>query len=187
MMLEDEMCVLKSMVFSIDDENAVFVSYQYHSEPKDTGIGNDLSKSRRRWYALVAKKSQLKSIAASLWDAGDARAKMPLDTSKWFVCFGNNKPATSLYLGEHMYLKLKKMFSWEDGMKMLDGWQSKTSHRKATFNSNAKWADSGYKAPDGEEVSLRDKAALLKHAGQPLVLDVHLKARGIPLEVSLLP
>lgn len=56
MMLKDEMCVLKTMIVSIDDENALLVSMQYHSEC-DGHIDSSLSESCRRWYAVAAKKS----------------------------------------------------------------------------------------------------------------------------------
>lgn len=43
------------------------------------------------------------------------------------------------------------------------------------MNPRAAWEDSGYIAPDGEEVCLRDRDSLLKHLMQPLVKDVEMK------------
>ena len=172
MMLKDEMCVLKTMIVSIDDENALLVSMQYHSEC-DGHIDSSLSESCRRWFAVAAKKSQFKAWSKELWEAGDERAKMPLDKSKWFVCFGSQNAASCL--SDHLDVKLKKMLSWEDGMKKLSGWEKKTSRHPARMNPRAAWEDSGYIAPDGEEVCLRDRDSLLKHLMQPLVKDVEMK------------
>ena len=92
---------------------------------------------------------------------------MPLDRSKWFVCFGSQTAAS--FFADHLDIKLKKTMTWEAGMKKLDGWQTETSKRRARINPAAKWEDSGYLAPDGEEVCLRDRDALMKHFNEPLV------------------
>lgn len=105
---------------------------------------------------------------------------MPFDSSSWFMCFGPE--TSSSFLADHLDIKLKKMVPWEEGMKILDGWQRKTPKRPERVNPAAKWQDTGYLAPDGTEVSLRDKEALLKHAEQPLVCMKVSKAKQRCLE-----
>lgn len=100
---------------------------------------------------------------------------MPLDKSKWFVCFGSQNAASCL--ADHLDVKLKKTMTWEAGMKKLDGWQTETPKRRACINPAAKWEDSGYLAPDGEEVCLRDRDALIKHFNEPLVKTVLSKTK----------
>ena len=50
-MAEDEMCLLKTVVIQIDDENALLVSLQYHSDAVNQS-GYDRANSVKRWYAV---------------------------------------------------------------------------------------------------------------------------------------
>ena len=166
-MLKDEVSVLKSVMVQLDSETAVLVSLQYHVEPGENGK-TDRSKSKYRWLARVFKLADLKSKIE--WCYRDEnrlnRFKWPDDPDPWYICAGGD--SENRRIGDWLATKLKKIQTWENGLKTLDGWETKTKKRQAGYNASAKYDTDDYLDPAGNKVSLKDKDELLKHVGQNL-------------------
>lgn len=167
-MLKDEIAILKSVMISIDDETAVLATLQYHTEENPATGKLDRSKSQYRWLARVFKLEDLK--AKIKWCMQDenalAKFKWPDDKSAWWICAAND--SNNKTIGKWLATKLKKIKKWDEGIDILNGWQSKTASREGRYNAAAKYEISGYTTDAGEVVSLDDKAALLKNIGKNL-------------------
>lgn len=166
-MLKDEITVVKSLLIKLDLDHSMLVTYQYHTEPNDMGKV-DRSKSKYRWMARVFKTDDL--IKKINWMRLDenrlSKFKWPNDPWPWYVSSGYPE---HWKIADWLATKLKKIKSWEDGQKFLQGWETKTKHRAEGFNKNAKYEIEGYLDEKGQTVSLVDKAALLKRVGQNLI------------------
>ena len=166
-MLKDEISVLKSVMISLDPDTAVLVTYQYHTETNEFSKV-DRSKSRYRYIARVFKVEDLvKKIKEMREDANRlVKARWPDDPWPWYICA---KYPENGYVADWLAVKLKKIKSWEDGQKILSGFQTGTKKRIAGFNEKAKYEIEGYLDKDGNQVSLADKASLLARVGQNLI------------------
>ena len=166
-MLKDEVTVVKSVMLKLDDSTAMLVTYQYHTE-KNEYNKVDRSKSKYRWFARVFKIEDL--VKKINWMREDAnrlsKFKWPDDTWPWYVSAGYPE---HWKIADWLMTKYKKMKSWEDGQKVLAGWETGTKHRKEGFNENAKYEVDDYTDSAGNKVSLTDKAAMLAHVGQNLM------------------
>lgn len=176
-MLKDEITVVKSMMVNLDADIAMLVTYQYHVEidPSDPeGKKKDRSKSKYRYFARVFKIEDLHKKIFELKDDKNRLNKFrwPDDKWPWYVCAGYSD---NWKVADWLTIKLKKMKSWEEGQKILAGWQSGTKTRIAGFNDNAKYEIDGYQDDAGNLVSLADRDALLKLVGKNLMKDISKK------------
>lgn len=166
-MLKDEITVVKSVMIKLDDTSAVLVTYQYHTEQNEFSKV-DRSKSKYRWMARVFKVDDL--IKKISWMREDAnrlsKFKWPDDPWPWYVCSGYPE---HWKIADWLSTKLKKIKTWEDGQKILAGWENKTKTRPEGYNKNAKYEVDGYLDNDGKPVSLTDKQALLASIGKNLI------------------
>ena len=176
-MLKDEITVVKSVMINLDTDIAMLVTYQYHVEldPTDpAGKKKDRSKSKYRYLARVFKTDDLVKKINELRDDKNRLNKFrwPDDKWSWYVCAGDSD---NWKVADWLSVKFKKAKSWDDGQKILAGWQTGTKHRIAGFNENAKYEIDGYQDDAGNIVSLSDRAALLKLVGKNLMKDVSKK------------
>ena len=175
-MLKDEMSVVKAASMALDDNTILIVTEQYHTETGDLGKV-DRSKSFYKWVACIKKIDDLKKKIA--WYLDDSRR---LERGSWidnklgyYFCVGLG--AENYRIGEWFTTKLKKMKSWEDGQKILNGWETKTEKRAEGYNPGAKYVIDGYVCDNGETISLTDKEALLKHVGETIVAPHIMKSK----------
>lgn len=166
-MLKDEITVVKSVMINLDEDTAMLVTYQYHTETNEYSKV-DRSKSRYRYMArvfkiedLVTKIKQMREDANRL-----SKFKWPNDPWPWYICAGYPE---NWKVADWLACKLKKIKSWEDGLKVLDGYKTGTKTRVAGFNDKAKYDIEGYVDENGNTVSLIDRDALLKLVGQNLI------------------
>lgn len=167
-MLADEMTMLKGVMVKIDDDHAVLVTLQHHSEPGENGKKFASEKSQKRWLARVDTIDSFKQMVKDLSDPSRSlkRCAWPDDPLPYHICFGND--SSNLKLADFIDIKLKKLKTWDEGLEIFKGWQTKTKHREAKYNPNATYDTDEYVDKAGAKVSLVDKQALLKHSGQNL-------------------
>ena len=167
-MLVDEISMLKAVMVKLDESTAVLVTLQHHSEAGENGHKFNREKSMKRWIARVDTIDNFKKLIKDL--AEDAvrldKCVWPGDKLGKHICMGNN--STNARFSEFLETKLKKIKTWDEGLKVFDGWQTKTPKRQAGYNLNAKYDTEDYLDESGAKVSLRDKDALLKRAGTNL-------------------
>lgn len=166
-MLKDETTILKGMMMQLNEEAAVLVTLQYHTERNEFSKV-DRSKSKYRWFARIFKLEDLKKKIAWLLDDANRlnKFKWPNDPWPWYV---SATYPENYKIASFLATKLKKMKSWEDGQKQLDGWQTGTKKRIADYNPTAKYATEGYQDESGNLVSLKDKDKLISLVGQNLI------------------
>ena len=177
-MLKDEIAVVKSVMMSLDTDTTLLVTYQYHVEldPTDpAGKKKDRSKSKYRYLARVFKTEDLHKKIIELRDDKNRLNKFrwPDDKWPWYICAKYSDNST---VSDWLMTKFRKIKSWEDGQKILAGWQNGTKTRIAGFNENAKYEIDGYQDDAGNLVSLADRDALLKLVGKNLMKAVSRKA-----------
>lgn len=170
-MLKDEITVVKSVMMNLDTDTAMLVTYQYHVEadPSDpAGKKKDRSKSKYRYLARVFKTDDLVKKINELHDEKNRlnKFKWPDDTWPWYICAGYSD---NWKVADWLATKLKNIKTWEEGQKILSGWQSGTKTRLAGINEKAKYEVDGYLDNDGNQVSLTDLDTLKKLVGKNLM------------------
>lgn len=175
-MLKDEMAVVKATSMALTDDVVMIVTEQYHTETGDTGKV-DRSKSFYKWVACIKNKADLKKkIDWYLDDANRLERGTWIDNKfKYFFCVGNS--SENFRIGEWFATKLKKMKTWENGQKAINGWETKTAQREEGYNPGAKYVTDGYVCDNGETISITDKEALLKHVGETIVAPHIMKSK----------
>ena len=171
-MLKDESTILKSVMLKLDNDIAMVVTYQYHTERNESNdVGKskiDRTKSKYRWMARVFKLSDL--VKKINWLREDAnrmsKFKWPNDPWPYYISAGYPE---NWKIADWLSTKLKKIKTWEDGQKHLAGWQSGTKTRIAGYNETAKYQINGYLDEAGNTVSLTDRDTLLKLVGKNLI------------------
>lgn len=165
-MLPDEISLLKSVMVEVEPGTALLVTMQYHTEPNSLGK-TDRSKSKYRWMARVFKIEDLKKKIDWLYEDANRlnRFKWPNDPWPYFICANDSENGR---IADWLSVKLKKLRSWEDGQKILKGWETQTAKRAAGYNLAAKYETEDYLDESGNKVSLTDKDALLARVGQNL-------------------
>lgn len=166
-MLKDEITVVKSVMLSLDQDTAMLVTYQYHTETNEYNKV-DRSKSKYRYMARVFKVDDLVTKIKQMREDANrmSKFKWPDDPWPWYICAGYPE---NWKVADWLACKLKKIKTWEDGQKVLAGYKSGTKTRIAGFNDKAKYDLEGYLDNKGNTVSLTDKDALLKLIGQNLI------------------
>lgn len=166
-MLKDEITILKSLMVSLDNDTAMLVTFQYHTETNEYSKV-DRSKSKYRYMVRVFKIEDLvKKIAWMREDANRLnKFKWPDDPWPWYICAGYPE---NWRVADWLACKLKKIKKWKDGQQLLAGFKPATAKQTAHFNDKAKYELNGYLDKDGNEVSITDRNALLKHVGQNLI------------------
>ena len=166
-MLNDEITILKSVAISLDQDTAVLVTFQYHTETNESSKV-DRSKSRYRYMARVFKVADLvKKIQEMRDDANRlSKFKWPDDPWPWYICAGYPE---NWRVADWLAVKLKKIKTWENGQKILNGYKAGTKTKIAGYNEKAKYDIDGYLDADGSQVSLADRDALLKLVGHNLI------------------
>ena len=134
-MLKDEIAVVKSVMMSLDTDTTLLVTYQYHVEldPTDpAGKKKDRSKSKYRYLARVFKTEDLRKKIIELRDDKNRLNKFrwPDDKWPWYICAKYSDNST---VSDWLMTKFRKIKSWEDGQKILAGWQNGTKTRIAGF------------------------------------------------------
>lgn len=166
-MLKDEAKVVKSTMMKLNDETALLVFRQYHTETNEFSKV-DRSKSKYRWLARVIKIENI--ISSIKWMREDAnrlqKCKWPNDPWPWYLCI---EYPENYKVADWLAIKLKKIKSWEDGQKQLAGWETKTKTRPEGFNKTAAYETEGYHDEAGNIVSLTNRESLLKLIGQNLI------------------
>ena len=182
-MLKDESQLLKSLMVRVDDNTILLVTEQYHTERNDLGKV-DRSKSKYRWLARVFSNDSLRNLISELYDDANRlnRFRWPKDPDPWYICGDNS--STNGVIASWLSIKLKKIMTWEDGMKKLDGWETKTALREAGYNLSAAYDTEDYTDENGQLVSLKDKDALLKRVDQTLYKVRVLKSKSKPSTTS---
>jgi hypothetical protein len=178
-MLKDESQLLKSVMIKVDDSTILLVTEQYHTEKNDFGKV-DRSKSKYRWLARVFNVDELKQYIFDLYDDSKRleRYRWPKDPDPWYIC--NDNDSTNGTIANWLSLKLKKAMTWENGIKKLDGWETKTVCRDAGYNLSAAYDTEDYIDENGQLVSLKDKDALLKRVNQTLYKARIMKSKQTP-------
>lgn len=175
-MKPDEMQILKAVGIKLSDDAILIATAQYHTEKNpDTGK-NDRTKSRYRWLARVCDVHKLHAtVQEMLSDAHRLEEwKWPSDPSWPGKIY--TRDSTKYYGGKWLAVRLKKAVEWEDGMRVFDG----DRYLTGDINRGATYETEGYKADNGDIVSLRDREALLKHIGQNLWRPQWLKTQPHP-------
>jgi len=176
MMKPDEMQILKAVSIKLSDDVLLIATAQYHTEKNpDTGK-NDRSKSRYRWLARVYDIHALKAEIQEMFS--DAHR---LEEWKW-----PNDPSwpgkmytkdSKKYDGARwLNLRVNKAVEWEDGLRVFAG----ERYLDGKVNLGASYETEGYKADNGDIISLKDREALLKHVGQNLFRPQYLKTQPHP-------
>ena len=166
-MLNDEITILKSVAISLDQDTAVLVTFQYHTETNESSKV-DRSKSRYRYMARVFKVVDLAKKIQEMRDDANRLSKFrwPDDPWPWYICAGYPE---NWRVADWLAVKLKKIKTWEDGQKILNGYKTGTKTKMAGYNEKAKYDIDGYLDADGSQVSLADRDALLKLVGHNLI------------------
>ena len=178
-MLKDELHILKAVAIRVDDSHVMLATVQYHTEKTDEGKYNK-SKSFYRWFAKVlADKDWEAKFDYMLDDAHRLdKYKIPNDTTGLYLCCKNS--TTNYDVGDWLQAKVSRALSWEDGMKRLAGFKTKTANRAEGYNTNAAYDTVGYKAENGDLVDITDKDSLLKHVGQNLIKPLLMGKKSSP-------
>ena len=166
-MLNDEITILKSLAISLDQDTAVLVTFQYHTETNESSKV-DRSKSRYRYMARVFKVSDLVNKIQEMRDDANrlSKFKWPDDPWPWYICAGYPE---NWRVADWFATKLKKIKTWEEGQKILNGYKTGTKTKMAGYNEKAKYEIDGYLDSNGSQVSLADRDALLKLVGHNLI------------------
>lgn len=166
-MLKDEATILKSLMIKLNDDTAMLVTYQYHSE-RDEYNKVDRSKTQYRWFARIFKIEDLANKIKWLYEDANRLSKFKWPDDPWPYYITAKYPENYV-IARWLATKLKKIKSWEDGQKMLSGYTAKTKKHAGGYNFNAEYRIDGYKDANGQEVSLTDREALLARVGQNLM------------------
>ena len=172
MMKPDEMQIVKCVSMKVSDNIALLVTWQYHTEKTDQGKV-DRDKSTYRWLARVEKIEDIKKRIADM--KSDAKRLEPWtwpDDPSWKGKIFT-KDSTNAVGASWLETKLKKLEDWESGLKHLNGFKKCLND----YKPSAKYELEGYLDPDGNEVSLTDREALLKLVGKNLYKPVLKKER----------
>ena len=167
-MMKDELVMLKATSLKVDADHTAVVTYQYHSEKTDDGKQNR-PKSFYRWFAKVLPNSEWKAKIDYMFDDEHRleKFKIPNDSSGLYLCMG--KSSTHYDVATWLDRKIRKAMTWEDGLKQLNGFKTKTPNRAEGVNANAAYDLVGYTAENGDVVDITNKEDLLKHLGQNLI------------------
>lgn len=179
-MLKDEMAVTKGIMIDLGNDNILFVVQRYHTERNEDTGKVDRSKSLYSWVARVTTRQEILDKISWCMDDKNRlnRFKFKNDPYPYYLAVGNSSDNAAF--ANFLTNKLKKMDSWEDGMKRLNGWETQTANRQAGYNANAKWMVKGYKADNGDMVDLDDHESVLKCIGQNLFADQVMKSKLPP-------
>jgi len=182
-MLKDEIQLLKSIMIRLDQNHVLLVTDWYHTEKNDMGK-TDRSKSKYRWLARVFTDDELKKMISTMYDDANRmnRCRWPNDPDPWYLCVGND--STNGVVANWLAIKYKKVKTWEDGLKLLHGWETKTKNRDAGYNLAASYDIVDYLDESGNKVSLEDKDTLLKLVGQNLYKPHTKKQKTTPVAVA---
>ncbi len=183
MMKSDEMQIVKCVSMKVSDDIALLATLQYHTEKNDQGKV-DRSKSTYRWLARIEKIEDIKKrIADMKSDANRLSSWTWPDDPTWNGKIFT-KDSTNYVGASWLETKLKKLVSWEDGQKQLNGFKRCLNEVKPS----AKYETEGYQDPDGNEVSLTDREALLKLVGKNVWKKItkkeHKSKATAPVEVA---
>lgn len=176
-MKKDEMAILKALMVKLDNDDngyVMLVANRYHTEFGDNGkINRD--KSRYEYIAKVMKHNDWVALINECMDDSRRLETFAWENDDWHIFV--NKDSTNYAVGKWFINKLKKPYSWDDGMKVLHGWKKGTAKRVEGFAPKDAYATSEYKALDGELISIEDKDAVLKHVGELLIHSVMMKSK----------
>ena len=167
-MRKDEIAVLKAFMVELDPKTVMLVTYQYHSELGDNGKC-DRSKTLYRWLSRVMTKEEVQNTIEWCWKDENRlnRFRWPNDKLPYYFAaeYSENNCVAGFFA-----TKLKKLISWEDGVKQMMGYKISRNKKKKPSPRNPKlsYAILGYTADNGDIVNLNDREALLKHVGQNL-------------------
>jgi hypothetical protein len=166
-MLKDEANIMKSAMIKIDDSHCMIVFQSYHTERGDNNK-IDSSLSKYRWIARVFDTDTLTKMVNDWYDGPNCldKCRFPGDPDPWFLCTG--KDASNKAIANWLNTKFKKMMSWEAGMQHLAGYKKETAKRTGGIYPDAAYKVDGYVDPSGAQVSLTDKAELLKRVNTTL-------------------
>ena len=161
-MKADEMQIKKAVYNKVSDDVLLVATYQYHVEEDPATGKKDHSKSKYRWLARAYSVPELKERIRDLSsDAKRLEAWHWPDDPSWDKKMFTND-STNYAAAKWLTLKISKALSWDEGMKILNGWDKKTS---SACPKNA-YDVKDYVATDGSTVDLTDRDAILKHVNQ---------------------
>ena len=174
LMKKDEMQILKGVSIKVSDDVMLLVTKQYHVEEDPNRPGKkDHSKSRYRWlaraYDIPALKERIKEMNS---DAHRLEAWRWPDDPNWDGKI-LGRDSTQYDAARWLTLKLSKALPWEEGLKVLKGWDKKEKF----FRDSLAYPTAGYQATDGSVIDLSDQAAVLSHVNQTFFLDHPLKSQ----------
>jgi hypothetical protein len=180
--------IMRSTSVELDPETVLVVTYQYHTEkdPDDPdGHRNLRSASRYRTLGFVLKKDEIEKqiYERNLLENRLAPWKWPQDPS-WQGEILYMKDASNAAFSNWLRLRMKKLLKWEDGLNVLRGYKkdtdrgSKTFGKYCVFTPNAVYDLEGYMTSSGETVRLDDREALIRHAGENVWKEIHMKLVG---------
>jgi len=176
----DEMCLLKAASIKLADDIGLIYTLQYHTEK------GDRSKSKYRWLGRVVKISELKNEVIEF--------KKPENRMNPWMWWNDptwtgkilSKDSTLGAAADFFRMKLKKMQSWEDGLKTLNGYNKKKSlEEKVEVYEDVKMYDTeDVNVEGGGTVSLKDREALLKLVNKNLYKDVVKKSKKVVVQAT---
>ena len=176
MMKPDEMQILKATAIKLSDDVILIATYQNHTETDPATGKKDRRKSQYRWLARVCDVHKVRAAVKEMF-SDEHRLEpwvWPNDPS-WPGKIVTSD-STKYWFAKWLNIRLNKAVEWEDGMKIFDG----DRFLKGEINPGATYVTDGYKADNGDIVSLRDREALLKHVGQNLWRPQYLKTQPHP-------
>lgn len=184
-MLRDEVQLLKGFLMEVDDDTVALVTEQYHTESNPSTGKVDRSKSFYHWVARSWKKADYDKLIN--WYMDDARrlqrGHWPDDKRSFYLAIGNG--SENWRIGDFLRTKLKKVLSWENGQKIMNGWKSKTAKRDEGYYPTAKYVVDGYDNGTGTALSLADKETFLKNIGCNLIAKPTMKSHLPPSQKAI--
>lgn len=183
-LMKDEVSVLKSVMMRLSDDVGMLVTYQYHAEKNDLAKFNR-DRSLYRYVVRVFKDEDLKKAIEDLRSDEKRlnRYKWPNDPLDVYIV---KNGSDCLAISEWLERSYKKIYPYEKGMQILEGWKFTAKNPKGTFNGKNAYAIDGYKTEDGNLVSLKDKDKLLEQVGKNLIYTVMSKKKQSSLTSQLL-
>lgn len=172
-MKADEMQILKAVSIKASDDVLLVVTFQYHVEENPATGKKDHSKSKYRWLARAYSIPELKERIKDL--LSDAKRLEPWhwpDDPSWDKkIFG--KDSTNYEAARWLTLKISKALPWDEGLKILNGWDKKAKCARPDLAYDVK----DYVATDGSTVDITDRDAILKRVNQNFFKPKYLKTQ----------
>ena len=163
----DEMTLLKSTSFKLNDDVVALLMYQYHTERNEFGKV-DHSKSKYRYLLVIDTIANFKALAQRLLsdECRMERFQWPNDYEKWYLYYGHGRTEE---IGNWLNKQMKRANAWEKGQKVLEGWSFTATNPEGSFSPTSMYHTDNYVNAKGETISITDLDTMLKHIGETFI------------------